>query len=189
MTQPGGRSPAPVALALAQDLANTVDIERGADSLETRADLSHFAASHDLQGLKFSGSDVRRIRAFRSILRAVFLAHAGQKVAGSRIRQANAALSTASLQLRVDETGDVQLVPHATLDGAAAVTAHVAAGIARSIDDGSWYRLKACASDECRWVYFDRSRSGASRWCTMKICGSRAKMRRYRAAREALDRR
>ncbi|HCA85446.1 MAG TPA: hypothetical protein DEQ61_08115, partial [Streptomyces sp.] len=64
--------------------------------------------------------------------------------------------------------------------GAAAFTARVAAAIAAATADGSWLRLKACEADNCRWAYYDRSPAGRSRWCTMQVCGSRAKMRAYR---------
>jgi predicted RNA-binding Zn ribbon-like protein len=37
------------------------------------------------------------------------------------------------------------------------------------------------AADTCRWVYYDRSPAGRSRWCTMSLCGARNKMRKYRA--------
>ncbi|MFC7546452.1 CGNR zinc finger domain-containing protein [Plantactinospora sp. GCM10030261] len=45
-------------------------------------------------------------------------------------------------------------------------------------------RLKSCAAHPCRWAYYDHSPAGRSRWCTMSICGSRAKMRAFRAARK-----
>lgn len=67
--------------------------------------------------------------------------------------------------------------------GAAALTAAVAAVITAAVADGSWPRLKACAADTCRWVHYDRSPAGRSRWCTLAVCGSRAKMRTSRESR------
>ncbi|WP_369931434.1 CGNR zinc finger domain-containing protein [Plantactinospora sp. BC1] len=32
----------------------------------------------------------------------------------------------------------------------------------------------------CRWLHYDRSPAGRSRWCTMGICGSRATTRAHR---------
>ncbi|MFL6426891.1 MAG: CGNR zinc finger domain-containing protein [Acidobacteriaceae bacterium] len=43
-------------------------------------------------------------------------------------------------------------------------------------------RLHACASDTCRWLFLDTSKNHTRRWCDMKICGNRAKARRYNAA-------
>jgi len=40
--------------------------------------------------------------------------------------------------------------------------------------------LRACANPNCRWIFRDGSRNGSRRWCEMRTCGSRMKMRRYR---------
>lgn len=42
-------------------------------------------------------------------------------------------------------------------------------------------RLKRCPSDACHWFFFDSSRNGKRRWCTMADCGTKAKVRDYRA--------
>lgn len=41
-------------------------------------------------------------------------------------------------------------------------------------------RLKTCAGPHCGWLFLDTTRNGRRRWCEMEVCGSRAKMRRYR---------
>jgi len=46
--------------------------------------------------------------------------------------------------------------------------------------DGSWSRFKGCSSPTCRAVFWDRSKNRSGRWCTMKDCGNRAKVRAYR---------
>jgi predicted RNA-binding Zn ribbon-like protein len=45
-------------------------------------------------------------------------------------------------------------------------------------------RLHACASETCRWLFLDTSKNRTRRWCDMKICGNRAKARRYSAAHQ-----
>lgn len=51
-------------------------------------------------------------------------------------------------------------------------------------------RLKLCAADSCGWLFLDRSRNGRRRWCDMKVCGNREKVRRHReAARDPGSRR
>jgi predicted RNA-binding Zn ribbon-like protein len=42
-------------------------------------------------------------------------------------------------------------------------------------------RVKTCAGIHCGWLFLDETRSGTRRWCEMEVCGSRAKMRRYRS--------
>ena len=58
--------------------------------------------------------------------------------------------------------------------------AHAAAGLLTS---GSLDRLKLCAG--CYWVFLDASRNRSRRWCTMEVCGTDEKKRRYVAKRAA----
>lgn len=51
--------------------------------------------------------------------------------------------------------------------------------------DGTWRSLRECASPSCRDVFYDRSRNGSAKWCSMRSCGNRAKVRAYRARRRA----
>jgi predicted RNA-binding Zn ribbon-like protein len=46
---------------------------------------------------------------------------------------------------------------------------------------GQWSRVKTCARDSCRWVFFDHSRNRSGRWCSMRVCGNREKTAAYRA--------
>lgn len=58
--------------------------------------------------------------------------------------------------------------------------AHAATGLLTS---GSLDRLKRCAA--CRWLFLDTSRNRSRRWCTMEVCGTHEKVRRYVAKRAA----
>jgi hypothetical protein len=63
----------------------------------------------------------------------------------------------------------------------------VAAVVARALEEGTWGRLKACP--DCRWVFYDRTRSRTKVWCGMfagdggRACGTIAKVKRYRQRR------
>lgn len=46
-------------------------------------------------------------------------------------------------------------------------------------------RLKLCANDACRWAFWDLSRPGTGKWCSMQVCGGRSKAREYRRRRRA----
>ncbi|GIH23832.1 hypothetical protein Aph01nite_21420 [Acrocarpospora phusangensis] len=59
----------------------------------------------------------------------------------------------------------------------------ILASVAGAVADGSWQRLKACHEPRCEWIFYDRSRNRGSRWCSMAVCGTRAKMRVYREAK------
>ncbi len=59
--------------------------------------------------------------------------------------------------------------------------ARLAEPIVRAIVAGRPERVRRCANDGCRWVFYDDSRTGRRRWCDMSSCGNRAKAARHRA--------
>lgn len=51
---------------------------------------------------------------------------------------------------------------------------------------GDLARLKECpGAGDCGWLFLDASKNGTRRWCSMEGCGSRVKMRRRYARRNA----
>jgi predicted RNA-binding Zn ribbon-like protein len=40
-------------------------------------------------------------------------------------------------------------------------------------------RVRQCANDKCLWLFLDDSKSGSRRWCSMSMCGNRAKAQRH----------
>lgn len=46
-------------------------------------------------------------------------------------------------------------------------------------------RVGRCADEKCGWLFWDSSRNKSRRWCDMRDCGNRAKVRRhYKKCRE-----
>lgn len=63
---------------------------------------------------------------------------------------------------------------------------HVAQSAVELLTRGDLARVKECGGpDGCGWLFYDTSRNGSRRWCSMSGCGSQAKMRRYHARRKA----
>jgi len=62
------------------------------------------------------------------------------------------------------------------LAGLSLVVAELYDGSVKGILD----RLKMCAAEECRRVFFDRSKPATRRWCMSTLCGNRIKTRTYR---------
>jgi predicted RNA-binding Zn ribbon-like protein len=52
---------------------------------------------------------------------------------------------------------------------------------------GTLSRLKMCAAEECRRVFYDRSKPATRRWCMSTLCGNRIKTRAYRERHRAAD--
>lgn len=42
-------------------------------------------------------------------------------------------------------------------------------------------RVRACAAADCGWWFMDETKNRSRRWCDMKLCGNREKLRRFRA--------
>ncbi|MGW1125049.1 CGNR zinc finger domain-containing protein [Streptomyces sp. NPDC002526] len=165
------RDSAPGGLALIEALVNSLNVETGADSLDTVEGRAAFALAEP---------DVPAARALREALRAACLAHAGHCSDDSPLCVLDRLLAKAPLRVTVDAAGGAALCPVEEPPG---LTARIAAAVAAASADGTWARLKACEAEDCRWAYYDRSPAGRRRWCSMSVCGARAKMRTYRAKR------
>ncbi|MFE0207501.1 CGNR zinc finger domain-containing protein [Streptomyces sp. NPDC058985] len=162
------RSPAPGGLELVRALVNTLDVETGADSLDTPENRARFGLAQDA---------VPDARELRESLRVALLAHAGHPP-HREVTPLGELLAAAPLVVTVDDAdGSAALAP--AREGLLA--ARVAAAVAEALVAGTWSRLKACEAVDCLWAYYDRSPAGRGRWCSMQVCGARAKMRRYRA--------
>jgi predicted RNA-binding Zn ribbon-like protein len=172
---------APGELELVRDLANTVELDE--DPVVDRiADPAALAAWLDARGLAGprapAKGDVERVREFRGALRALLHANAGAPPDEAAIARLGAAGDEAPLRVRVDGEGAAHLEP--ATGGVSGLVASVLATIARAQDAGTWERLKICAADDCQWAFYDRSRNRSRAWCSMEVCGNRAKARAYR---------
>ncbi|MGW0460998.1 CGNR zinc finger domain-containing protein [Streptomyces tendae] len=162
------RSPAPGGLELVEALVNTLDLETGADALDTGEGRARLGLTEE---------DVPAARELRESLRAALLAHAGHPP-HRPVTPLGELLAAAPLVVTVDPAdGSAALAPA----GEGSLTARVAAAVAQALVAGTWGRFKACEAADCHWAYYDRSPAGRGRWCSMQVCGARAKMRRYRA--------
>ena len=56
----------------------------------------------------------------------------------------------------------------------------IARAAARLVTSAALMRVRACAADDCGWWFLDETKNHSRRWCDMKICGNRDKVRRFR---------
>lgn len=178
----------PPELALLYDFANSLDQRRyvengvahaGGDGIETPRMLEAWLRERGLlrRGAHVDAADHRAALDLRQALRD-FLLNAPQErpQAGEVARQLTAASRRFPLMLAVSDTGAVELAPVPGSNGLGNVLAQMI-GLAQThrLD-----RLKTCASQECRWIFFDRSKPANRHWCSSSICGNRQKTRAYR---------
>jgi predicted RNA-binding Zn ribbon-like protein len=173
--------PAPGELWRVQRLINTLDLEDGRDDVATPDLLGPWLAEHELAaaGESFGVDDLERVHAFRAALRALLLSHNGEPVDRDAVSVLDAAAREATMVVGFAPDGTPRLA--AAGGGVGGVFARLLAIIARAEADGTWARLKTCPADDCGWAFYDFSRNHSRTWCSMSVCGNRAKARTYRS--------
>jgi predicted RNA-binding Zn ribbon-like protein len=184
--QPGGREPAPGALALIQAFVNTEIPEWHRDDVGTPEALAGWLSTHGLleRGAGATAEEFVRARAVREALRELALANtlAGPLDGAVRAR-VDGLLRQVPLVLEAGSDGGVGV--RAAGGGVDEALGRLLAIVLEAERTGVWRRLKACRQDTCRWLFFDHSRNRSSSWCSMSICGNRVKTRAYRRRRAA----
>jgi predicted RNA-binding Zn ribbon-like protein len=190
-------APAPGRLELVRAFVNTLDIEAGTDELSSSAALATWLRERGLEGPAPSPAteaELRRAIEMREAIREVLLTHvsgqhqpASVPATSATVASGPAASTLAELRstavglptrLTITDDGTVQTMPagQGTAYGLAALLL-IAADAATT---GTWERLKVCSADDCRWAFYDRSPARSGCWCSMAVCGSRAKSRAFR---------
>ena len=134
------------------------------------------------ESLETSERDLDRIHAVRAALRevtdAVVEHRAPKRAALDRVNRALRARSATELVAGDDGIGIGHRHVGDPIDDA---LARVTEPLVQELASGNPDRLRVCANDMCRWVFYDESRAGHRRWCDMATCGNRAKAARHRA--------
>jgi predicted RNA-binding Zn ribbon-like protein len=173
------KAAAPGELELVREFLNSLDIEDGIEEIGTPEELGAWLGAHGLgNGHDVDDRDVRRAIAMRDCLRALTLANNGEELPGDAVQKLNSIAGEARLLVRFDDRGRTALQPAG--EGADAALGELLAIVFRSMADGTWARLKACRADTCQWAFYDRSKNRSGTWCSMAVCGNRAKARSYR---------
>jgi predicted RNA-binding Zn ribbon-like protein len=165
-----------VDLTLVEQFLNTLDNRTfrwhgeqrvTSDELTSVEALSAWLAAHDLvtEGQQLRRSDLAAAVALRAALREALDDDAKA-----------AQLADFPLRLTPDTEGRLRI----TADSGVPGLDRIVETVATSVAGGGWHRLKLCAAPDCRWAFYDTSRNGGGRWCSMEACGNRTKTRAYR---------
>ena len=179
------REPAPGRLRLVQDFVNTHDPMSGEEDLPGPPELRSWLVERELLGPSedVSSRDVAAARRVREGLRDLLRANNRGPLAPASLELLDKAARAARLSLRFTPDGSTTVEPAAPgVDGA---LGRLLVIVSEAMRDGSWSRLKACGDHECAWAFYDSSRNRSSAWCSMAVCGNRAKARAYRERRSA----
>jgi predicted RNA-binding Zn ribbon-like protein len=184
LVEPGNRTPAPGRLRVLQAFVNTTDRIISLDELSSPEKLREWLTAWDLLDRGTLGEDdLFRSLELREALRELLVANPERsEVPRAALGRLNRAGAEGRLVVRFRRDGEAEL--DASAPGLAGALGRLVAIAYTAMADGTWWRLKACRSDECRWAFYDSSRNRSGAWCTMSVCGTRAKSRAYRQRRK-----
>jgi predicted RNA-binding Zn ribbon-like protein len=189
---------------LSIDFCNTVGGKRGGIAREKLHSLNDFVAwAEQAKLLKLEQAEALRIDAschpskaaellaraieLREAIFRIFVSAARDKTpAKDDMARLNAELAASLGRLRIGPGADgfawqwaeEQLEPE-----------HLLGPIARSaaellVQPDLVVKIHQCEGDNCGWLFVDCSKNHSRRWCDMRDCGNRAKVRRHRKRHE-----
>lgn len=187
---------------LSLDFTNTVGGKRGAitrECLNRYADLLSWFQQADVvneRQAKQLARDADRVPAdaARALVRAIELREAiyqifaatiaGRTPARTDLEALNSELSPALSRLRLGRTADGAGLGWTWAEGAGDLGAPlgpVARAAAELLtDEHALRQVRQCGGGNCGWLFLDSSKNHSRRWCDMRDCGNRAKVRRHR---------
>jgi predicted RNA-binding Zn ribbon-like protein len=156
-----------------------------------QAQLVSAAALRQVQA-QFSPAELNKVaeqaRSLREWFRGFVQAHRGRPLSRDDLRK----LDRLNRLLERDESYS-QLAPTSSKGGKAfelqvmrkwrspeALLFPIAETIARFVSSEDFTHVKACEGPACTLFFADQTRSRARRWCSMAICGNRAKQAAHR---------
>jgi predicted RNA-binding Zn ribbon-like protein len=171
----------PPGAQLIEDFINTLELDEvDGEHLASPRALRDWLTERDLlpEGAGLGDDDLERARRVRESLRKLLLSNNGAPLDRNAVSTLNAAADESHLRVVFSATGAADLVPdQSDVPGA---LARILAVAYTAMADESWQRLKACRLDDCQWAFYDHSKNRSRTWCSMKVCGNRAKARAYR---------
>jgi CGNR zinc finger/Putative stress-induced transcription regulator len=180
---------APGALALVQDLLNTIAAgrPRGADLLAD-VEAAQWWATGSLQSwssvtglavgpITITDSDLEPLHDLRSDLDA---AMRQPRDSAGPLPQA---LCSVTLGAELGYDGTVHLSGRG--DGWRRIASTVMVEMFAAQQSGTWQRLKICGNPRCNVAFYDRSRNTSGVWHDVRTCGNTSNLRASRARRKA----
>lgn len=169
------------------DFVNTLDVSVGADALGTAEGYATWLRHAGLAPGSNDATERERAVAveLRERLRACLLAHHDRREDPGALRALEAVIADQPLRLRFGDDGSAFLAGDGTPGGP--LIAAVADAVMRAQLQDRWQRLRICPSSDCLEAFYDETRSGTRRWCSMDVCGNRNKVGAYRRRQRRSD--
>jgi predicted RNA-binding Zn ribbon-like protein len=193
-------SPAPIVVGghPALDFLNTIASPRG-EPVEYMADgaaLLRWLVASGLVGeaevrrllRRFSAAELdavaRQAVALREWLRPIVqrsAASGAAKVSGGELQALNAVLARGSRRLEIARRRGGYLTRHTLQwDSARELLVPVGDAIAELLSTVDFGLVRNCGAPACTLWFLDRTKGHRRQWCSMEVCGNRAKVRAHR---------
>jgi predicted RNA-binding Zn ribbon-like protein len=176
MTATGGATRPGPALERLIGFVNTNEPQIAQDLLCDPDQTRSWLVAHGLEAGKLSHDDWAATVAFREGVRAAAAANNGYDLDHDAVAALRQAIDRLGFTIRAGAAAGLEV---AATTPAGRALAPLAGALMAAQADGTWTRVKACARDTCRWLFYDTTRNHSRTWCTSTTCGSREKARRY----------
>ena len=124
---------------------------------------------------------LNRAKEFREALNGLAASiDAGRQPTAAVLKTIGECLAAAYANARlVPHEGTLQWIASAE-DDLARVVWEIGRAAGRLVVSSRLARVRACAAGDCGWWFMDDTKNRSRRWCDMKLCGNREKLRRFR---------
>ena len=124
----------------------------------------------------------KHLRQLRELIYRMFSDIAGSANAPPEtVEQFNAFLRNAMAQASIQRVGDKYALGwRRNSSPVGRILFELTRSATALLTAGRLERVRQCAGENCTWLFLDTSRNGLRRWCDMRACGNRAKVRRFR---------
>jgi predicted RNA-binding Zn ribbon-like protein len=107
----------------------------------------------------------------------LFTLFTGAPEAQAGLQALNSEIRLTSAELHLEREGAAYAL---AWDAGAKVLGPIVRSAIELLTSSDVGRVRVCAGDGCGWLFLDSSRTHRRRWCSMAICGNRAKAKRSR---------
>jgi predicted RNA-binding Zn ribbon-like protein len=154
---------------------NTNEPQASQDQLRSPEETRSWLVAEGFEVGNLRHDDWAAMIAFREGVRAAAAANNGYGVDPEAVAALGRAIDRLGFSIRATASAGLEV---ASTTPAGRALAPLAGALMTAQADGSWTRVKACARDSCRWLFYDTTRNRSRTWCTGTTCGSREKAKR-----------
>ena len=154
---------------------NTNEPQAARDQLRDPAETRSWLAAEGFEVGQLGHDDWEAMIAFREGVRAAAVANNGYGLHADAIAVLRRVIDRLGFTVRVGVDASLEV---ASTSPAGRALAPLVGALMAAQADGTWARVKACARDSCRWLFYDTTRNHSRTWCTSTTCGSREKAKR-----------